>query len=110
MISKEVTTRAGKDIIGPDQYIASAIASGASVETLERLMALKERHDANEAKKAFIEAMAQFQTIKSYDYLDLSASFDGWQQDCWFYQSDASHYAPYGAAIVAEEIRRTLFS
>ena len=51
-----------------------------------------------------------FRTQARDEYLDLSASFDGWQQDCWFYQSDASHYAPYGAAIVAEEIRRTLIS
>ena len=50
--------------IGPDQYIQQAIATGAGVETLERLMALKERHDATEAKKAYIKAMQQFQSMK----------------------------------------------
>jgi len=34
------------------------------VEALERLMALAERHDANQAKKAFIEAMGRFQSMK----------------------------------------------
>ncbi len=52
---------------GASSYMAliqSAVASGASVETLERLMALKERYDATEAKKAFIAAMQQFQATK----------------------------------------------
>lgn len=51
-------------ISNPMALIESAVAGGASVETLERLMALKERHDATEAKKAFIEAMQHFQRIK----------------------------------------------
>lgn len=44
--------------------IQSAVSTGATVETLERLMALKERHDANEAKRQWIEAMREFQKIK----------------------------------------------
>ena len=52
---------------GANSYMAliqSAVTSGANVETLERLMSLKERYDATEAKKAFIAAMQQFQAIK----------------------------------------------
>lgn len=48
----------------PDFFIQQAISSNASVEVLERLFALKERHDANEAKTAFIAAMQGFQKIK----------------------------------------------
>lgn len=50
--------------IGPDQYIATALEKGASMETLERLFELKAKHDAAEAKKAFIAAMQKFQTTK----------------------------------------------
>jgi len=48
----------------PYALMESAVASGASVETLEKLMMLQERHEANEAKKAFYTAMQQFQSIK----------------------------------------------
>lgn len=41
--------------------IANAVSSGASIEALERLMALKERHDKEVAKNAFTEALAKFQ-------------------------------------------------
>lgn len=44
----------------PDGLLALALQQGANMETLERLMALKERHDANEARKAFVAAMADF--------------------------------------------------
>lgn len=47
-----------------DNFIAQAIQSNAPVETLERLMALKERYDAAEAKKAYIAAMQRFQSMK----------------------------------------------
>lgn len=37
-----------------------AVEKGASVEQLERLMALQERYEANEAKKEFVAAMTRF--------------------------------------------------
>lgn len=42
----------------PMGMLDRAVAAGASIETLERLIALKERWDANEARKAFDEAVA----------------------------------------------------
>lgn len=42
----------------PMDMLDRAVANGASIETLERLIALKERWDANEARKAFDEAVA----------------------------------------------------
>ena len=44
----------------PMAMIGHALASGASVETMERLLALQERWEANEARKAFVEALARF--------------------------------------------------
>lgn len=48
----------------PYALIESAVANNASVDTLERLMGLQERHEANQARKAFFEAMQKFQSIK----------------------------------------------
>jgi hypothetical protein len=45
---------------GPMRLLEIAVNRGASVEELEKLMALAERHDANVAKKAYVEAMAKF--------------------------------------------------
>lgn len=44
----------------PDNLLAMAVQSGASMETLERFMALKERHEANEARKSYVAALAAF--------------------------------------------------
>jgi len=45
-------------ILTPLAMIDRALASGASVEVLEKLMALQERYDANMARKAFDNAVA----------------------------------------------------
>jgi len=42
----------------PMTMLDRAVASGASIETLERLIALRDRWDASEARKAFNEAVA----------------------------------------------------
>lgn len=44
----------------PMAMLQVAVEKGASVEQLERLMALQERWEANEAKKEFVAAMTQF--------------------------------------------------
>lgn len=44
--------------VTPYSLLDRAVASGASVETLTRLMELQERHERNQARKAFDEAMA----------------------------------------------------
>jgi len=51
-------------INNPMSLIESAVNNGASVETLERLMGLQERFEANEARKSFITAMQKFQSLK----------------------------------------------
>lgn len=46
----------------PMAMIAQAVANGASIETLNGLMALQERWEAHEAKKAYTAAMTAFKT------------------------------------------------
>lgn len=48
-------------VSAPMDMISQAVASGASIETLEKLMALKERYDREEARKSFFIALAEFQ-------------------------------------------------
>ena len=45
--------------ITPMEMLDRAITSGASVETLEKLMSLQERWEKNQARKAFDDAMAE---------------------------------------------------
>lgn len=42
----------------PMDMIERAVSTGASIDTIEKLMGLKERYDANEARKAFDAAVA----------------------------------------------------
>ena len=44
----------------PMMMLQMAVQQGASVEQLERLMALQERYETNEAKKEFVAALAKF--------------------------------------------------
>lgn len=45
----------------PASLISVAIKNGASIEQLEKLLALKERYDAAQANKSFLAAMSKFQ-------------------------------------------------
>jgi len=53
-----------KDIVVrmPQDVISEAIAKGANLEQIEKLMLLQEKWEANEARKAYHVAMAQFKT------------------------------------------------
>lgn len=46
----------------PQDLIAQAIEKGLSVESLEKLMSLQERWEANKARKGFFEAFTKFQS------------------------------------------------
>jgi hypothetical protein len=62
----------------PMAMIDRALASNASPETLERLLALQERWEASQARKAFDEAMAnakaEIPTIKKNRVVDFTSS------------------------------------
>lgn len=49
--------------VNPMQLIQAAVESGADIEKLERLMLLQDRWEASNAKKAFDEAMSEFQAL-----------------------------------------------
>ena len=51
-------------VIAPDQFIQKAIESNADITVLNGLFDLKQRHEAYEAKKAFVAAMHRFQELK----------------------------------------------
>lgn len=59
----------------PMAILAAAVEKGVSVEQLTQLMALSERHDANEARKAFDNAMANFKANAPKLVKDKQVSF-----------------------------------
>lgn len=66
-MSNAVTTQKGGNVVemsSPMALIESAVTQGANVETLEKLMLLQERYEANNARKEFFKAMQEFQSIK----------------------------------------------
>ena len=60
----------------PGNLLAIAVARGASVDELDRLLALKERFEAGEARKAFTAAMAQFKADAPVLFKDKRVEFD----------------------------------
>lgn len=44
----------------PMEMIQHAVENGGSIEQLEKLMVLQERYEANQARKAYIDAMSKF--------------------------------------------------
>jgi len=64
------------EINSPMSLIESAVTGGASVETLEKLMALQERYEANNAKKEFFQAMQDFQAKKPALKRDSNVNFN----------------------------------
>jgi len=56
VVAKAVLQRA------PQEVISEAITKGANLEQIEKLMILQEKWEANEARKAYHVAMAQFKT------------------------------------------------
>jgi hypothetical protein len=58
----EVIPKSQAVMYSPATFIEKAIESNAGIEQLERLMALQERWEKNQAYKAFLEAMTNFQS------------------------------------------------
>jgi hypothetical protein len=59
----------------PAVFIASAIEKGIGPEQLKQLMDLKERWDANEARKAYTQAMADFKKVPLDIFKDVNVSY-----------------------------------
>lgn len=63
------------NLITPAAMIQQAIQSGSGVEVMERLLALQERHDAFQARKAFDDAMADLRANMPTIIKDQTADF-----------------------------------
>jgi hypothetical protein len=63
--------------VTPMSLIERAVANGAPIETLERLLDLRLKWEANEARKAYFEAMAAFKAEVPQIVKDRTASFTG---------------------------------
>jgi len=63
----------------PSALIQQALAAGSAPETLERLMALQERWEANEARRAYVVAMTAFKAQAPRIVKDKLVSFSGTQ-------------------------------
>lgn len=63
----------------PQEMIAHAITVGADLSQLEKLMTLQERWEANEARKAYHEAMAAFKANPPKIKKDKKVGYDGKQ-------------------------------
>ncbi len=72
----------GKELVevnATSDIIKLAISSGADLDKLEKLLTLKERYDATEARKAFVKAMADFKKNPPDIYRDMqNKQFDSW--------------------------------
>jgi hypothetical protein len=86
--------------ITPMTMIDRALASGAAPETLEKLLALQERWEANQGRKAFDEAMAaakaEIPTIRKNRTVDFTS------------QKGRTHYRHEDLAEIAETVNPIL--
>lgn len=68
-------------VITPMEMLDRAITSGAGIETLEKLMGLQERYEANQARKAFDDALAaaksEIPTIKKNRQVGFASKKEG---------------------------------
>ena len=69
----------------PSDLLRLAVEQGADLEKLEKLMDLQERWESNQARKAFVEAMAEFKKnppeifkTKQVGYANKDGSFTGY--------------------------------
>ena len=65
------------DSITPMQMLQIAVEQNADMDKMEKLMALSERWEANEAKKAFVAAMTAFKGENIEILKDKTVSFTG---------------------------------
>lgn len=100
-MDKQVATVAETNVVeiapdNPSRLIELAIDKGANIDQLEKLMALQERWDANQARKAYANAFTQFQSTVPTLKKTKKVKFN---------QTEYS-YTPLGD--IAEQIRPTL--
>ncbi len=97
---RSVEVRKTPEMITPMTMIDRALMSGATPETLERLLALQERWEANQGRKAFDEAMAaakaEIPVIRKNRTVDFTSS------------KGRTHYRHEDLAEIAETVNPVL--
>ncbi len=63
-------------LTSPAGMMLAALKAGASLEQVEKMMDLQERWEANEARKAFVEAMAEFKKNPPEIFKSKAVGFD----------------------------------
>jgi hypothetical protein len=81
-MSNEVIEMASQSVVAtpssavtPGDLLRYALESGADLDRLEKLMDLQQRHEANEARKAFADDMARFKANPPEIFKDKHVSF-----------------------------------
>lgn len=77
VITVEPTGKQVSTVTTPSHLLTMAVQQGADLDKLEKLMALNERYEANEARKAFTAAMTGFRSEKVDIYKAKNVSFKG---------------------------------
>jgi hypothetical protein len=77
VVRPETPLTAPSQSVGPADLLRYALDSGADLDRLEKLMELQERHEANKARMAFVEAMAEFKKTAPTIYKEKNVSFSG---------------------------------
>ncbi len=83
MSKKELATKEESNVIihptvsQPDRLLEMAISQGADMAQLEKFMDLKERHDKNEARKDFTQALSNFKAEGVSIGKDKEVSYSG---------------------------------
>lgn len=80
----------------PMRLLELAVTRGANLDELERLMALQERHEANEARKAYVAAMARFKCHPIIVEKDRTVDFTS--------QKGRTHYKHASLAAVVDAV------
>lgn len=80
----------------PMRLMELAISKGAGMDQLERLMALQERWEANEARKAYVKAMAEFKSEPIIVVKDATVDFTS--------QKGRTHYKHASLAAVVDAV------
>lgn len=77
MTDNNVTKLKEPLVLSPPKLLEQAIASGAGVEVIERLLGLQERWEGNQAKRAFNSAIAAFKADPPEILKTVEVGFEG---------------------------------
>jgi hypothetical protein len=102
-VSEELVVRE-EAAITPSSMLAIAVQRGASVEQMAQLMDLQERHERNEARKAFVVALNKFKADPPEVLKNKQVSFGGAGKTAYKHAGLDNASEIIGAALAAHDI------